>query len=118
METEFLLRKTAGMLNVSIYRYSSRTLEKRYYSKTGSVRRMDVEEAEMLEKRLLLQPVSWPLIRVDQMKKDDFFVQIQDPEAVDAWYVLGPVSQESGGGESRMESIVSGVLLIYAQHGG
>ena len=26
-----------------------------------------------------------------------------------------PVSQESGGGESRMESIVSGVLLIYAQ---
>lgn len=115
METEFLLRKTAGMLNVSIYRYSSRTLEKRYYSKTGSVRRMDVEEAEMLEKRLLLQPVSWPLIRVDQMKKDDFFVQIRDPEDVDAWYVIGPVLQESGGGESRMESIVSGVLLIYAQ---
>ena len=59
--------------------------------------------------------MSWPLIRVDQMKKDDFFVQIQDPEAVDAWYVLGPVSQESSGGESRMESIVSGVLLLYAQ---
>ena len=134
MEQEFFLDKMADLMDVSVCRYHCVAKEKHSFGKNGKTKKLQPRDAKALEDNLHLEPVEYPLIRLCQFNKDILFVQIRDPEDEDAWYLVGPVVTGADKDEylqyineknerlerfdfslrlCRMDSLVSGVLLLY-----